>query len=138
MCLLCVLWFLPPANLLGLCMFICQNAAALPILPSRYIVLSYARGPEAPLLDDTLPQALLKTAERFPHHEALIVRQQDIRWTWRELAHQAATVAAGLLRVGLEPGDRVGIWASTCAEWVVVQHACAWAGLVLVNVNPAY
>ena len=101
-------------------------------------MLSYARGPEAPLLDDTLPRALVRAAERFPDREALVSRHQDIRLTWTQLAAESGRVAGGLLRLGLSAGDRVGIWASNCAEWVVLQHACAWAGLVLVNVNPAY
>jgi fatty-acyl-CoA synthase len=101
-------------------------------------VLSYARGPEAPLIHDTLPVALMKTAERFPDREALVVRHQGIRLTWAQLVQESARVARGLLQSGLKPDDRVGIWASSCAEWVVLQHACAWAGLVLVNVNPAY
>jgi fatty-acyl-CoA synthase len=101
-------------------------------------VLSYARGPEAPLLEETLTQALHTAAERFPDHEALIVRHQNSRLTWSQLAEQSGRVARGLLDLGLERGDRVGIWASNCVEWVLLQHACAWAELVLVNVNPAY
>jgi fatty-acyl-CoA synthase len=102
------------------------------------LIVSYARGPEAPLLNDTIPQALLKTARRFPEREALVVRHQGIRLTWSQLVQEASRVARGLLDLGLQPDDRVGIWAASCAEWVLLQYACAWAGLVLVNVNPAY
>src|SRR5262249_2803403 len=91
-----------------------------------------------PLLDETLPQALTKTAERFPDREAVVVPHQSIRLTWTELAEQSAQVGRGLLELGLEPGDRGGIWASNCIEWILLQYACAWTGLVLVNVNPAY
>jgi fatty-acyl-CoA synthase len=101
-------------------------------------MLSHARGPEVPLLDDTLPRALERAAERFPDREALVVRHQGIRLTWPQLAAQSARVAAGLLDLGLKTGDRVGVWASNCVEWVLLQHGCARAGLVLVNVNPAY
>lgn len=99
---------------------------------------SYARGPNVPLLNDTLIEALAKTADRFPDREALVVRHQGIRLTWAELFHETGRVARGLLELGLEPQDRVGIWASSCAEWILLQYACAWAGMVLVNVNPAY
>lgn len=101
-------------------------------------MLSHARGPEAPLLNDTLTQALNRIADRFPGHEALVVRHQGIRLTWSQLVQETARVARGLLQLGLQPQDRVGIWASNCVEWILLQHACAWAGLVLVNVNPAY
>jgi len=101
-------------------------------------LLSYKRGPDAPLLNDTIPQALLRQADRFPDREALVVRHQNLRLTWSQLATQSGRVARGLLDLGLVPGDRVGIWASNCLEWVLLEYACAWAGLVLVNVNPAY
>jgi fatty-acyl-CoA synthase len=61
-----------------------------------------------------------------------------VRLTWSQLVEQSGRVARGLLELGLQPQDRVGIWASSCLEWVLLQYACAWAGLVLVNVNPAY
>ena len=99
---------------------------------------SLTRGPEAPLLNETIPQALLRTVERFPDREALIVRHQGLRLTWSQLAERSGRVARGLLDLGLEPNDRVGIWSSNCVEWILLQYACAWAGLVLVNVNPAY
>jgi fatty-acyl-CoA synthase len=101
-------------------------------------LLSYLRGPDAPLLSDTIPQALLKQADRRPDATALVIREQDIRLTWAQLAAQSGWVAQGLLDMGLLPGDRVGIWSSNCLEWILLQYACAWSGLVLVNVNPAY
>jgi fatty-acyl-CoA synthase len=101
-------------------------------------MMSHAHGPAAPLLNETLPQALAKTTERFPHREALVSRHQQIRLTWSQLAEESGRVARGLLELGLQRDDRVGIWASNCVEWVLLQYACAWAGLVLVNVNPAY
>jgi fatty-acyl-CoA synthase len=90
------------------------------------------------LIDDTIPQALVKRAERSPDRDAVVVRHQGIRLTWAQLAHESGRVARGLLELGLKPEDRVGIWASNCVEWILLQHACAWAGMVLVNVNPAY
>lgn len=99
---------------------------------------SYSKGPESPLLDLTLAGALAQTALRFPNRDALIVRHQNLRFTWRELDAAVTRVARGLAGLGLEAGDRVGIWSSNCAEWILLQYACARAGFVLVNVNPAY
>ena len=101
--------------------------------------LSHARGASTPPLQvQTIGQALAATAALHGDNEALVVPHQGVRWTWRELAQRADEVAAGLQALGLLPGDRVGIWAPNCAEWVLTQFATARAGLVLVNVNPAY
>jgi fatty-acyl-CoA synthase len=101
--------------------------------------LSQVRGVDAPpLLEHPIGKALELTAARWPDRDALIVRHQDIRWTYAELNRRADDFAAGLIALGLEYGDRVGIWAPNCAEWVLTQFATAKAGLVLVNVNPAY
>ena len=67
-----------------------------------------------------------------------MVRQQDVRWSWGELGRRVDDLAAGLLALGLEPGDRVGIWSPNRSEWTLTQFATAKAGLMLVNVNPAY
>ena len=100
---------------------------------------SRARGAsKPPLLEQTIGQALADTAARHADREALVVPHQGVRWTWAELAMRADEVAAGLLALGLLPGDRVGIWAPNCSEWVLTQFATARAGLVLVNINPAY
>jgi fatty-acyl-CoA synthase len=99
---------------------------------------SYARGPVEPLIDRTIPQYLEEIAARFSDREALVVRHQNVRLTWSELHREAEAVARGLIGLGLRSGDRVGIWASNCVEWVLLEYGCARAGLVLVNVNPAY
>ena len=79
--------------------------------------LSYARGASTPpLQEQTIGQALAATVARHGAREALVVPHQGVRWTWSELAERADEVAAGLLALGLQPGDRVGIWAPTCAE----------------------
>src|SRR5882672_11812319 len=70
--------------------------------------------------------------------EALVSFGQAIRWTYAELKRQADHLAAGLLQLGLVPGSRIGIWSPNRAEWAVVQFAAAKAGLILVNINPAY
>ena len=101
--------------------------------------LSFVNGASAiPLIYQTIGNALLEVADRFPQREALIVRHQDIRWNYAELKQRVDDLAAGLITLGFQPGDRVGIWAPNCAEWVLTQFATARAGLILVNINPAY
>ncbi|CAN5279495.1 AMP-binding protein [soil metagenome] len=76
--------------------------------------------------------------EKYREREALVVKHQDVRWSWGELGRRVDDLAAGLMTLGLERGDRVGIWSPNTAEWTLMQFATAKAGLVLVNVNPAY
>ena len=102
-------------------------------------MLSYVHGAsDIPLLGLTVGALLDEAAARWPDGEALVVRHQDLRWRWAELNARADAMAAGLIALGLEPGERVGMWAPNMAEWVLTQFATAKAGLVLVNVNPAY
>ena len=101
-------------------------------------MLSYAKGPDAPLLTDTIHQALLKTSARVPEKTALIVRHQNVRYTFAQLAAEVERTARGLAGLGLHGGDRIGVWATNCAEWVLLHLAAARAGIVVVNVNPAY
>jgi fatty-acyl-CoA synthase len=93
---------------------------------------------DTPLIEQTIGARLAETAARRGKRDALIVRHQDVRWTWETLTARIDEFAAGLLALGLEPGDRVGIWAPNCMEWVVAQFATARAGLILVTINPAY
>ncbi len=100
---------------------------------------SYVCGTSAtPLIYRTVGNALNDAALRWGDREALVVRHQGIRWTWLELNARAEAFAAGLLALGLAPGDRVGVWAPNCAEWVVAQFGTAKAGIIQVNINPAY
>ena len=100
---------------------------------------SYVHGAAAtPLIGETIGVHFDKAVARWPGRDALIVRQQNVRWTYGELKRQVDALAAGLFGLGLEPGDRVGIWSPNNAEWVVTQFATARAGLILVNINPAY
>ena len=100
---------------------------------------SYAHGPgDIPLLDLTLGQLLEQAAVLHGDRPALIVRHQGTRWSYRELNDAADRLAAGLRALGLERGDRIGIWSPNNTEWVVTQFGAAKAGLVLVNINPAY
>ena len=100
---------------------------------------SYACGAaDTPMLGVTVGEQLEAARTNWPDALALVSCEQGIRWTFEELAAQADRLASGLLAMGLEPGDRVGIWSPNNAEWIVTQFATAKAGLVLVNINPAY
>ncbi|MGW8552719.1 AMP-binding protein [Streptomyces tubercidicus] len=101
--------------------------------------LSYASGvAERPLLGHTIGADLTRTIARFGDREALVDVASGRRWTYSELGRAVDEVALGLLARGVSKGDRVGIWAPNCAEWVLVQYATARIGAILVNVNPAY
>jgi fatty-acyl-CoA synthase len=101
--------------------------------------LSHVRGADAPaLLDLTIGQALDAAAERWGGREALVSVHQGVRWSFAELRAGAEAFAAGLIALGLAPGDRIGIWSPNKAEWALTQCAAAKAGLILVNINPAY
>jgi fatty-acyl-CoA synthase len=100
---------------------------------------SYSHGTsDTPLLGDTIGANFERTAARFADRPALVSCHQDVRLTYAELDAAVDAAAAGLLRAGICAGDRVGIWAPNCAEWVLVQYATAKVGAILVNVNPAY
>jgi fatty-acyl-CoA synthase len=93
---------------------------------------------EPPLLQETIGATFAATVTDHPDREALVVVHQDIRRTYRELADRVDELARALAAVGLVKGDRLGIWAPNCAEWVLVQFATARLGIILVNINPAY
>jgi fatty-acyl-CoA synthase len=101
--------------------------------------LSYVHGAhDLPLIGETIGSFLTGIVERHGDNEALVVPHQDVRWTYTEFNERVSRLAAGLLALGLRPGERIGIWSQNCAEWVLVQFATARAGLVMVNINPAY
>jgi fatty-acyl-CoA synthase len=93
---------------------------------------------DEPLRYITLGDLLDSAAAQHGEREALVVRHQGVRLSYRALKDAVDEVAAGLLALGLEPGARIGIWSPNCAEWVIAQFATAKAGLILVNINPAY
>ena len=100
---------------------------------------SYSRGPQdKALLAMTIGQAFDRTVAQYPEGEALVVRHQHLRYTWRQLAAAVDLHARALLALGLQAGDRLGIWAPNCAEWCISQVASAKLGVILVNINPAY
>jgi len=100
---------------------------------------SYVHGAsDVPLCGDTIGVFFDKIATRFSQRTALVVRHQNVRWTYEDLRHRVDNVAASLLRLGFVPGDRLGIWSQNNSEWLITQLASAKAGLVLVNINPGY
>jgi fatty-acyl-CoA synthase len=100
---------------------------------------SYASGTsDLPLLGETIGENLERTVARFGDREALVDVASGRRWTYASLNADVDRLARGLLARGIEKGDRVGIWAPNCAEWVITQYATAKIGAILVNVNPAY
>lgn len=100
---------------------------------------SYVHGAsETPLIGQTIGQYFDATCARHATREALVVRQQAVRWSYAELHEQVERLACSLQRLGLKPGERIGIWSQNNVEWVLMQFASAKAGLVLVNINPAY
>jgi len=100
-------------------------------------MLSYARGLSLQLLEKTIGQVLQDAAERNPEGDAVVSRHQGLRLSYRDLEHEVNRTARGLWGLGIRPGDRIGMWAANCAEWVFLQVATARIGAVLVNVNPA-
>jgi fatty-acyl-CoA synthase len=102
-------------------------------------MLSYASGTsDQPLLGETIGANLERTVARFGDREALVDVAAGRRWTYAELDEDVNRLARGLLARGIAKGDRVGIWAPNCAEWVLTQYATAKIGAILVNINPAY
>ena len=101
--------------------------------------LSYSNGASAqPLLGETIGANLRRTTATYPANEALVDVPTGRRWTYSQLDADTDTLAVGLLALGINTGDRVGIWAPNCAEWVLLQYATAKLGAILVNINPAY
>jgi fatty-acyl-CoA synthase len=101
--------------------------------------LSYLHGASpVPLLGETIGENLDRTVARVPDHDAVVSVHQGIRQTYAEFHAAVEEVARGLLALGIEPGERVGIWSPNNLEWVTLQYATAKVGAILVNINPAY
>lgn len=101
--------------------------------------LSYVCGrADSPLLYRTVGDVLRDAAQQWPDRDALVIRQQNVRLTYGALDVEVERLARALASLGLQRGDRVGIWSPNNLEWVLTQFATARAGLILVNINPAY
>jgi fatty-acyl-CoA synthase len=106
---------------------------------ARKLAQSYVHGTsDSPLIGQTIGAYLDGIADAAPDRPALVVRPQNVRWSYGEFQAQVDAMAAGLIALGLEPGERLGIWSPNNSEWVTIQFASAKAGLILVNINPAY
>jgi fatty-acyl-CoA synthase len=106
---------------------------------SSEVTLSYSHGASAsPLLGETIGANLRRVAAAHADAEVLVDVPTGRRWTYAAFDGETDTLARGLIAAGLEADDRVGIWAPNCAEWVLLQYATAKAGIILVNINPAY
>lgn len=99
---------------------------------------SVARGPEAPVLDITIGDMVAGMAACFPDRDAIISRHQNVYLSWREFDQETDRTARGLAALGLQPLDRVGLCSANCVEWIVLQIACAKAGLIFVGLNPSH
>ena len=103
------------------------------------MTLSIAAGPTGtPLLEQTSGANLEATVDRFPDREALVVVHQGTRQTWAEFDATVNGVAKGLMGIGVQAGDRVGMWSPNFAEWTYIQYATAKIGAIQVNINRAY
>ena len=101
--------------------------------------LSHVSGDRSvPLLRKTIPELFAETASKHPERDAAVFVEQGKRFSWSELGEAVDALAAGLLRLGFEKGDRIGIWSPNRWEWLVTQFGTARIGVVLVNINPAY
>ena len=100
---------------------------------------SYVHGASStPLIGETIGALLRRVTAEGPDRLALVARHQDVRWTYAELLRRSEDLAIGLMALGLKTGDRIGIWSANRSEWVLAQFGTALAGLILVNINPAY
>jgi len=101
--------------------------------------LSYAyKGYDKPLIGMTIGEMFDDIAGSYPERDALVSEHQSVRYTWQQLQQQVNKAAKGLLSLGYKKGDRVAIWATNVAEWIIIQFATAKVGIILVNINPAY
>ena len=99
---------------------------------------SYDKGPEVPLIEANIGDFFDAIVHKYPDRMALVSRHQDIRWTYKQLQQKVNQLASAIIEMGLEIGDRIGIWSHNNTEWLLMQLATAKVGIILVNINPAY
>ncbi|KAG7334975.1 hypothetical protein KOW79_001571 [Hemibagrus wyckioides] len=101
--------------------------------------ISYVHGPSSvPLLSLTVGQSLQTTVNKWPDREAVVFLQDGVRKSFSQFQYEVDHLAAGLLALGLQKGDRLGIWGPNTYEWILFQFATAKAGIIMVSLNPAY
>ncbi len=101
--------------------------------------LSYSKGPvDQPLIESTIGDLLDQVVDQYPENEALVSAHQGLRYTYREFGQVVDQCARALLVLGLQKGDRVGIWSPNFAEWTILQFGSSKIGAILVNINPSY
>ena len=93
---------------------------------------------DKPLLGLTIGDMFDQIVARYPDHEALVSRHQGLRYSYAQLQAEVDRCARGLMAIGVEKGQRIGIWAPNCAEWTITQFATGKLGAILVNINPSY
>jgi fatty-acyl-CoA synthase len=99
--------------------------------------LSYVRGASIPpLIGRCIGQILDAAANRYPHQDALAVKHENRRFTYRQLMEEVEQAARGFLSLGIKKGDRIGMWSTNSSQWVITQFATAKIGAILVNINP--
>ncbi|PID37099.1 MAG: AMP-binding protein, partial [Pseudomonadales bacterium] len=99
---------------------------------------SHDIGIKSELIDSTIGDFFDAVVDKYPQREALVSAHQNVRWTYQELQDKVNQLASAMINMGLEKGDRVGIWSHNNFEWLLMQLATAKIGIVLVNINPAY
>ncbi len=99
---------------------------------------SHDVGIKSKLIDSTIGDFFDAVVDKYPEREALVSVHQNIRWTYKQLQNKVNQLASAMINMGLEKGDRVGIWSHNNFEWLLMQLATAKIGIVLVNINPAY
>src|SRR5262245_24399538 len=100
---------------------------------------SYTSGiSDKPLLGLTIGDMFDQICARYPDNTALVSRHQELRYSYRELHAEVDRCARALMGLGVEKGQRLGIWAPNRAEWAIVQFATSKLGAILVNINPSY
>ncbi len=99
---------------------------------------AYSGATDRRVSQSTITQHLAQVVDSYPDQEAIVVRHQNIRWSYREYLQEIERVAAGFVAMGVQPGDRVGIWSPNNIEWALVQMATAKIGAIMVCINPAY
>ena len=101
--------------------------------------MSHVQGStEEPLLEQTIPELIATTVSKHANRDAVVFADRGIRWSWQQFSNEIDRLAAGFLALGLQKGERLGVWSPNRPEWVLTQFATARLGIILVAINPAF